>query len=148
MHARANLIFLSYQLIGLFQQFLYYSTQRKWCLMTQGSWILLLPDGQLGEFKLQQNCNKSCSLFSFFFNNFFGRGWGSLLSSEKLTSLHPVLEIRRMCIWQPHVKLNVAHKSSPVSLNITVLLPKDLIPSIKVIILLLYQNQPTHKHLK
>jgi len=53
-----------------------------------------------------------------------------------------------MCIWQPHVKLNVAHKSSPVSLNITVLLPKDLIPSIKVIILLLYQNQPTHKHIK
>ena len=43
-----------------------------------------------------------------------------------------------MCIWQPHVKLNVAHKSSPVSLNITVLLPKDLIPSIKVIIIFYY----------
>ena len=63
-----------------------------------------------------------------------GGGWGSLQSSEKMTSLHPVLEIRRMCIWQPHVKLNVAHKSNPVSLNITALLHKDLIPSIKVII--------------
>ena len=81
MHARANLIKIPFLSLTPNRPistilFLYYRMQIKWCPITRGSWILLLPDGQLVEFKLQKNCNKSGSLFLFII---FLEGLGQLV---------------------------------------------------------------------